>query len=425
MTAARPRMVVIQHAWEELGIDAPAFVGRSGQLLARTVKCLIDPLVLRPRLHRHLAAALLDDDDADDVRALLTEAAPALHAASLWFNELRRTRRQLGITTGNIQELYFPRAFELATHHGPPVHDIEDMCRETLAEVHDQSLPTMADLLRHVNDPAVADTLQNLLAAGWDRDGSAPDLDRLANAVVEVCRETPGAWDDLLSLDDPYDLGIALRTIPGLTVDWLRRTGAPVQSVALASSDPMRPPALTADDEHLPLDRPVVARMRAALRRYRSDSEFIPIDELAEDETRRASESWGLQDPVLGAVFVVGVALAARLSPLDDPSFPDRPMSLATRCQAQVRKEAYVLRLRRLLTADGAIHPAQRRIVEDLRTFNRPYLRRLWVRLHGWDVLGTRPVDQEDVVDLLTGIARSVSLDHRQAIRGSLEQGAA
>ena len=59
---------------------------------------------------------------------------------------------------------------------------------------------------------------------------------------------------------------------------------------------------------------------------------------------------------------------------------------MATQIQARLRKEAYVLHARRYLAEDGPMHPRQQQVIDDLAAFARPYLSRLWARLHGRDV---------------------------------------
>ncbi|SLE70565.1 Uncharacterised protein [Mycobacteroides abscessus subsp. massiliense] len=76
---------------------------------------------------------------------------------------------------------------------------------------------------------------------------------------------------------------------------------------------------------------------------------------------------------------------------------------------------------RRYLAAGQVIHPRQRQVVDDLAAFARPYLGRLWARLHGRDVWQEPCGDVDDMRSLLEGAARSVSLDHRQRIKVMLE----
>ena len=86
-----------------------------------------------------------------------------------------------------------------------------------------------------------------------------------------------------------------------------------------------------------------------------------------------------------------------------------------------VGEGAYVLHARRYLVDGGPIHPRQQQVIDDLAAFARPYLSRLWARLHGRDVWQEPCDDVDDVRALLEGVARSVSLDHRQRIKAMLE----
>jgi hypothetical protein len=67
------------------------------------------------------------------------------------------------------------------------------------------------------------------------------------------------------------------------------------------------------------------------------------------------------------------------------------------------------------------MHPRQQQVIDDLGAFARPYLSRLWARLHGRDVWREPCGDVDEVRSLLEGVARSVSLDHRQRIKAMLE----
>ena len=48
-----PRRVVLDQAWRSAGLADSVLSGRDGAPLARTVKCLIDPLIVRPKLAHH------------------------------------------------------------------------------------------------------------------------------------------------------------------------------------------------------------------------------------------------------------------------------------------------------------------------------------------------------------------------------------
>src|SRR5207249_1308954 len=84
------------------------------------------------------------------------------------------------------------------------------------------------------------------------------------------------------------------------------------------------------------------------------------------------------------AALISGIELGACLAPLTESA--QTGYALAGQIQARLRKEAYVLHARRYLADGGPIHPRQQQVIDDLVAFARPYLSRLWARLHGRDV---------------------------------------
>lgn len=418
-----PRGAALQQIWDESGIDAPAFVGREGRLLARAVKCLLDPLVLRPRHHRQLAGGVLDDDGMALLRSLLGEARPALESADQWFGALRRTRRRLGITDGNIQELYFPRAYELAVTCGTVGADADAICAEALAEIHDLSLPTVRDLTEAAGQAETISAIEAAFERDWVRPLDAtPDVERCARHAVALFDGSGEAWDLLLQQPDADLLGQALRAADDDLRALLGAAGLPHAELAVSATSPMLPPPIDGDGTDFVLDRPVLARARSALRRLRGGWGMTTASDLLVEETDRALASWGLHDRSLRAAFILGIVMAAGLAPLHDHRPGPR---LVAQTQARLRAQSYVLHLHRLLAQGQAIHPGQARVVQDLAEFWRPYLNRLWARLHGRDVVVEPVTDGEEVRDLLTGIALSVAMDLRAAIRASLERSAA
>gem|GEM_PF-1466889 len=172
-----PRSLAIVEAWAELDGVEP-FTGRTGLPLARTVKLLLDPLVLRPVRNPHLAMALLSVEAAAELRALVRRAAPDLRAAAEWFVLLKRARRRAGITEGNPQDLYFQRAYELARTHGAPAGgrgvvvaeadaEVADAVSEALADLHDDSRVTAAGLREYVTEPGTSGELRRLIELTW------------------------------------------------------------------------------------------------------------------------------------------------------------------------------------------------------------------------------------------------------------------
>jgi len=217
----------------------------------------------------------------------------------------------------------------------------------------------------------------------------------------------------MISDATPYNLG-ALAHAETAQLSWS------IVGLGLSSVAPQRPPKISnGSDSDRPLDRSVVDRVRATLRRALDRNALPDIPLLCEEEVDRACAPWGLLSEDKQATLVAGIEVAVELAPLD-PSVSSR-YALAAQIQARLRKEAYVLHARRYLAEGGPIHPRQRQVVDDLAAYAQPYLSRLWARLHGRDVWQEPCDDVDDVRSLLEGVARSVSLDHRQRIKAMLE----
>ncbi|MGO9745294.1 MAG: hypothetical protein ACLPPT_03715, partial [Mycobacterium sp.] len=220
-------------------------------------------------------------------------------------------------------------------------------------------------------------------------------------------------WAAMIADATPYNLGALAHT---------EADGLPwsIVELGLSSAAPQRQPAISGGpDGERPLDRSVVDRVRATLRRA-LDRDVLPvIPLLCEEEVDRACAPWGLLCEDKQATLVAGIEVAVELAPLDQSA--SSRYALAAQIQARLRKEAYVLHARRYLAGGGPIHPRQQQVVEDLAAYAQPYLSRLWARLHGRDVWQEPCDDVDDVRSLLEGVARSVSLDHRQRIKAILQ----
>lgn len=427
----RPRTAVLAECWAAAGIDAPALCNKAGAPVARAVKCLVDPLIVRPRLRPHLSAPLLDDAAAAELTDLLGGARDRLRDASAWFTLLRAARRRRRITDGNAQELYFPRAFELAVTVGDPgtCADADAECDRVLAEVHPDEA-TAEDIAAHLARREVAAAYADRIADGWAprADDAGPDLAWIAGVLWQVLDEDPAAgeddaatWDDLVDSGECGTLGMGMRSRAGLVGKLLGEFESPDTSVTVSASDPLAPPAIDGDGLGV-LDRSVASRCRAALRRARETTWVADAADLADAEVERARTPFGLADPANQAAFAAGVTVGAGLFPLN-PNLPEGPL-LIRDLQARLRKEAYIMHLRRQLARGNAIDARQERVVGQLAEFWAPYLRRLWPRLHGLDVMGQPPADADDMRELLSGVARSVVYDQRQQIRTALEAAA-
>lgn len=441
-SGGRPRTAVLAECWSGAGVDAPALCNKAGQPVARAVKCLIDPLVVRPRLRPHLAAPLLDAAAAGELTELLAGARDRLGHASEWFLLLRSARRRRRITDGNAQELYFPRAYELAVEFGSPAdaeaagRDPGAECDRVLSEVHPDEV-TVADLAAHLADPALAREYGERIAASWVPEGECSEVDAawLAGVLWQVLDDdgeaadepAPGpeegyyTWDDLVESGECGALGTSIRYRSGVVGTLLEEFESPDTGVRVTGADPAAPPPLEGDEGRV-LDRSLASRCRSALRRARESTWVADPAELADAEMGRIVEPFGLRDGAAQAMFAAGVVTAAGLFPLN-PDLPEGPL-LIRELQARLRKEAYVMHLRRQLARGGAIDARQERVVGQLAEFWDPYLRRLWPRLHGLDVVGRVPGGADDMRELLSGVTRSVVYDHRQLIRAALEAAA-
>ncbi|WP_420114668.1 hypothetical protein, partial [Pseudactinotalea sp.] len=128
-----PRTAVIAAAWSRLrGVEVLS--GADGGPLSRTVKCVLDPLVIRPAAHPALAVPLLEPEAAAALTQRLLDHAEVLRDTAAWYPVLKQRRRALRITAGNPQETCFPVAFELATTRGAPGQDAADVADTALAD---------------------------------------------------------------------------------------------------------------------------------------------------------------------------------------------------------------------------------------------------------------------------------------------------
>jgi hypothetical protein len=220
-------------------------------------------------------------------------------------------------------------------------------------------------------------------------------------------------WSALIADATPYNLGAKARSAPS-ELPWS------IAALGLSSVEPQPPPDIASGSEsERPLNRSVVDRVRATLRRAMGRDDLPDIPLLCAEEVDRSCAPWGLMAEDKQATLIAGIEVAACLSPLSESV--DARYELAAQIQARLRKEAYVLHARRYLAGGGPMHPRQQLVIDDLTAFARPYLSRLWARLHGRDVWQEPCDDVDDVRALLEGVARSVSLDHRQRIKSMLE----
>jgi hypothetical protein len=419
-----PRRAVIDDAWRAIGPGVEILSGTDGAPLRRTIKRILDPLVFRLRANPQFSAPVVRPETGAAMRSLIVGNAPQLRSAAAWFAVLKLERRRLRITAGNAQELYFPVCYELAVTRGAPAPGDRETAESVLRDVHDDRDRTGIEVLnRYVDGEQVVAQLARQLDCSW-RDvrpgttiagpflaGLTTVLGAAAGHNAEMARQR--VWSALIADATPYNFGARAR-LEVADLPWS------IVDIGLSSVAPQPPPPVTsAPDGELPLNRSVVDRVRATLRRVLDRDELPDIPLLCAEEVDRACAPWGLLAEDKQATLVAGIEIAVDLAPLTDDT-PTR-YALSGGIQARLRKEAYVLHARRYLVDGGPIHPRQRQVIDDLSAFERPYLRRLWARLHGRDVWQEACDDVDDLRALLEGVARSVSLDHRQRIKSMLE----
>jgi hypothetical protein len=427
VAAGHPRRSVIDAAWRALGPEVEVLSSDDGGPLTRTVKRIIDPLVLRLRSNPQYSAPVVASGTATAMHDLIVGSASELRSAAAWFAVLKLERRRQRIRTGNAQELYFPVCFELAVSKGPPAPDDHQTAATVLREIHQGRDRTAIEVLhRYVASQDVVATLNDQLDRSW-RDvrasatAAGPFLAELGTVLGPAHGHRAAAarqrvWLAMISDTTPYNLGALARveTPEAAELPWS------IVELGLSSVVPQRAPRIAGGaDSDRPLDRSVVDRVRATLRRALDRDALPDIPLLCEEEVDRACAPWGLLSEDKQATLVAGIEVAVELAPLDR-SVASR-YALAAQIQARLRKEAYVLHARRYLVEGGPIHPRQRQVVDDLAAYAQPYLSRLWARLHGRDVWQEPCDDVDEMRSLLEGVARSVCLDHRQRIKAMLE----
>jgi len=424
VAVGHPRRSVIDRAWRALGPGVEVLSSDDGGPLSRTVKRIIDPLVLRLRSNPQYSAPVVAPQTAAAMHDLILGRGAELRSAAAWFEALKLERRRQRIRAGNAQELYFPVCFELAVTKGPPARQDRETATAVLCDIHQGRDRTAIEVLhQHVANPDVLARLTDQLERSW-RDVRAGDIEagpflaKLSTVLGPANSHGSAAarqrvWSTMIADAAPYNLG-ALARVDNAELPWS------IVELGLSSAAPQRPPTISrGSDSDRPLDRSVVDRVRATLRRALDRDALPDIPLLCEEEVDRSCAPWGLLSEDKQATLVTGIEVAVELAPLDR-SVSSR-YALAAQIQARLRKEAYVLHARRYLAEGGPIHPRQRQVVDDLAAYAQPYLSRLWARLHGRDVWQEPCNDVDDVRSLLEGVARSVSLDHRQRIKAMLE----
>ncbi|PSL53752.1 hypothetical protein B0I31_108199 [Saccharothrix carnea] len=410
MTIARaatlPRGALVARAWAGLGDAVAPLSNAAGRPLTRTVKLILDPLVLRPVLNPEFAAGAIAAAHADALTSRIADAGPVLAATASWFVVLKKERRRRWITEGNPQDLYFQRCFELATGHGEPGPDAAAVAATVLEEVHGREGPTVAALRDFVTDPANVDGLTRLLDTAWaDRVAPAPGP-VATSSFLATCAVTPDreAFRALVT-GLAGSAGAVDLDLPGVA-----------RAHGLTDRDrPVRPGlGRGASKANLPkpFDRSILERLFAPLTNAFQRAGLADVPTLVRREIARSAGPWQLADEESRLVVVLGRDASASLAG-DAPV--GGPGSAAARLRSRWEREAYV---HRVLRMPSAVPPEVR---ADVRGVREAYLRRLWVRVHGRE-LRHDTVTADQVWDVLDGVLRSVILDQRDRLRSVLER---
>lgn len=464
--------MVLDEVWRRLDGVEP-LSGPSGGPLRRTVKLVLDPLVIRPVQNPDCAGPILSEDGATLLATRIHASADVLRATAAWFTLLKQVRRTLRITEGHPQDLYFQRCFELATTKGmPDAARDRAAAEETLRDIHEFSAGrTTQALKQHVTEESKARELVGLIELAWRRrPATASPADHDAELAELLDAAAQSRWEvdgdaGQRSLDRLVDAHAG--THSGLSL-WQRESGSSAREFGL-TEHPLPPrPALGASASTsklaLPFDRTVYERVFTVLQASSERAELPPIPELVTNEIARSCAPWALLDESLRVTAAAGAVLATGLAPIDSAQPPgprrvavvsdiaDHPSGrIARRSRTEAiapsgpgvgppdaehnetaaqrainsrwQREAYVLQARRLTldtTSTLASDNPLAVIAAELRTPWRPYLRRLWVRLHGRDVREAGVFEPDELWDLLDGVARSVILDHRTRVKNAL-----
>ena len=160
---------MIDRAWRAIGPGVEVLSGDDGGPLSRTVKRIIDPLVLRLRSNPQYSAPVVDcRRGRRDARPDRRQCRPELRAAAAWFEVLKLERRRLRIRTGNAQELYFPVCFELAVTKGAPAAQDRETAAAVLRDIHQGRDRTAIEVLQRVRrGPEVVAELADQLDRSW------------------------------------------------------------------------------------------------------------------------------------------------------------------------------------------------------------------------------------------------------------------
>lgn len=395
--------MVIAQAWTSLGEGIAPLSNAAGRPLARTVRLILDPLVIRPVHRPNLGAALISLTDAEELARTIAAGGDDLRATAAWFVVLKKARRRLGITAGNPQDLYFQRCYELARTRGGPGPDAAVVAAEAVADIHDSTgRVTAAELRAYLTEPARRGELQGLIERTWtavDRTRQSTPSPALGR-FLDTCAAAP---------DDGLFNALVRRAAGSATAAALAVPGA-ARALGLTEHDAVRPPVIgeTASKSALPspFDRSILERLFAGLGALARDAvKSVALSDVVTAEIYRAAGTWQLADEPSRILMAAGREASGAIT--DEAAVS---VDAAARLRARWRREPFVQRAMRL--------PDQTAETSGVR---EAYMRRLWVRLHGRELRGN-PVTAAQAWDVLDGALRSVILDRRDRLKAGLER---
>ena len=403
-----PRATAIWQGWSTLGDGVAALSNGSGRPLARTIKLILDPLIIRPVQNPQLAGYSLTSESAAELARRIIDASAALEATASWFGLLKAARRALRITDGNPQEKYFQRCFELARTLGPPdAAPAEQTAADEVQEIAQAGGEKLMTRVREaVQDPVEADRLHADLVAAWRARQPAPLPD--ANAAEALF----GVLDACGTQRTPDLDGLTEARAGSAAASALESSGT-ARAWGLTALDLPTMPELGASASKRalprPFDRSVFERLFAALSGTNAADIELDADEVLDDEIQRTAQPWELADERSRAIMTLGSEASHALEPVDLL----RPSNAHRLLRGRWEREAYVRRVRRLpADASGVPEP----IRDDVETVRQGYLRRLWVRLHGRELRGLQ-TSAGELWDTLDGVLRSVVMDQRHRLK--------
>ncbi|MCD0445708.1 hypothetical protein LO763_19045 [Glycomyces sp. A-F 0318] len=415
-SAAVPRGMLIADAWAQLGDAVAPLSNPSGRPLARTVKLLLDPLVLRPTLNARFAGGVIDVEHVDELRAAILDAGPVLAATATWFQLVKKARRRAGITEGHPQDLYFQRCFELAHRYGDPksMSGAAGVAAGAVAEVHaERGSVTVNRLRAFVTDPERTAELAGLVRSAWEArpdGGAAAPAHAELREFLDTCPTAPDErlWRRLVDERVGTAEGAGLDR-PGVA----RRCG-------LSSRERPAPPEIgdRASKRRLPrpFDRSIMERLFAAFTSAFHRESMGDIPALVVGEIHRSAAPWQLAEEPSRITMALGREASTGID-----YFGGRVAASAaeSRLQARWGRESYVAHVLRLPDPEASGIPENLR--DDILIMPLSYMRRLWARLHGRE-LRREATEADGVWDLLDGVLRSVILDQRDRLRRTLER---